>query len=45
MWLDVLKGNKSGGGDIDLFEIADAIDIFVKYNDRWCDKVLALVKW
>lgn len=38
----------SGGaasGDIDLFEMADAVDIFGKYSEKWCDKVLGLAKW
>ncbi|EAR97553.2 hypothetical protein TTHERM_00439010 (macronuclear) [Tetrahymena thermophila SB210] len=35
----------SAGGDIDLYDIVDAVDIFVKYSDKWCDKVLALSKW
>ncbi|KAL4446462.1 hypothetical protein ABPG74_001203 [Tetrahymena malaccensis] len=37
--------SSSAGGDIDLYDIVDAVDIFVKYSDKWCDKVLALTKW
>lgn len=38
--------NAAGGGQaIDAYDIVDAVDIFSKFNEKWCDKVLALSKW
>lgn len=33
------------GTVIDAYNIVDAVDLFVKYNDKWMDKVLAMEKW
>jgi len=35
----------ASGGGIDAYDIVDAVDIFTKFNEKWCDKVLALSKW
>lgn len=35
------KPNKS----IDVYDMADAKDIFAKYNDKWADSVLEMEKW
>lgn len=39
--------NASAGGNagIDAYDIVDAVDLFSKFNEKWCDKVLALQKW
>lgn len=35
----------SGTQGLDAYDIVDAVDIFVKFNEKWCDKVIALSKW
>ena len=30
---------------VDIYEMADAKDIFGKYGERWCNSVLAMEKW
>ena len=33
------------GTSLDVYEISDPIEIFNKFNDTWCEKVLAQAKW
>ena len=33
------------GKPIDIYEMADAKDIFTKYGEKWCNGVLAMEKW
>ena len=40
------KDQKKGiNGECDMFDILEGVDIFNKFNDSWCEKVLAQVKW
>lgn len=39
---DQKKGN---AGECDMFDILEGVDIFNKFNDSWCEKVLAQGKW
>jgi len=36
---------RRGSGALDVYEIADAVDLFKKFNDGWSEKVLAKEKW
>ena len=36
---------RSASGAIDAYDIADAVDIFKKFNESWSEKVLAKEKW
>ena len=36
---------RRGSGAMDVYEIADAVDLFKKFNDGWSEKVLAKEKW
>lgn len=38
-------GGKPQSVAIDIYEMADAKDIFNKYNERWADGVIAMEKW
>lgn len=31
----------AGNNGIDAYDLVDAYDIFNKFNDKWCEKVLA----
>lgn len=42
--LEAASGNKAGK-PIDIYEMADAKDIFNKYGEKWCNGVLAMEKW
>lgn len=35
----------SGSQGLDAYDIVDPVDIFAKFNEKWCDKVIALSKW
>ena len=39
------EGEKPRNKPIDIYEMADARDIFTKYNDKWADSVLEMEKW
>jgi cytoskeleton-associated protein 5 len=36
---------RRGSGALDVYEIADAVDLLKKFNDEWSEKVLAKEKW
>jgi hypothetical protein len=38
-------GARSTKSTFDPFALAEAKDIFEKYSEKWCDKVLNTVKW
>lgn len=42
--LEAASGGKAGK-PIDIYEMADAKDIFTKYGEKWCNGVLAMEKW
>ena len=39
------KSNKAQINENDMFELLEGVDIFNKFNDNWCEKVLNQVKW
>lgn len=39
------KETQATDSGIDPYEISDPVDIFHKFNDHWCEKVLAQSKW
>ncbi|CAD8120601.1 unnamed protein product [Paramecium sonneborni] len=44
---DAVTVGQGGGANngLDAYDLVDAYDIFNKYNEKWCDKVLAQTKW
>lgn len=44
---DAVTVGQGGGANngLDAYDLVDAVDIFNKYNEKWCDKVLAQTKW
>ena len=39
------EGEKPRNRPIDVYEMADARDIFTRFNDKWADSVLEMEKW
>ncbi|EGR33040.1 hypothetical protein IMG5_062950, partial [Ichthyophthirius multifiliis] len=40
-----INNNNKNNNIQDIYEIADGVDIFIKFNEKWCDKILELQKW
>lgn len=36
---------QSASAAIDVYDIVDSLNLFIKYNEKWFDTVLALTKW
>lgn len=39
------NSNKTSENDMDMYDLLEGVDVFTKFNENWCEKVLAQDKW